>query len=33
LVEERESTTVVLPGDTLTMSDAGNLIIEIGHAP
>lgn len=32
LVEERESTTVVLPGDQLYISDAGNLIIEIGKA-
>jgi N-methylhydantoinase A/oxoprolinase/acetone carboxylase beta subunit len=30
LVEERESTTVVLPGDTLRLSELGNLIIEIG---
>jgi N-methylhydantoinase A len=30
LVEERESTTVVLPGDLVTVSEAGNLVIEIG---
>jgi N-methylhydantoinase A len=30
LVEERESTTVVLPGDTIAISPSGNLIIEIG---
>ncbi|MGE0522885.1 MAG: hydantoinase/oxoprolinase family protein [Variibacter sp.] len=30
LVEERESTTVVLPGDVVFISDAGNLVIEIG---
>jgi N-methylhydantoinase A len=29
LVEERECTTVVLPGDTLHVSERGNLIIEI----
>jgi N-methylhydantoinase A len=29
LVEERESTTVVLPGDLLSLSQAGNLIIDI----
>lgn len=29
LVEERESTAVVLPGDTVSVSDAGNLIIDI----
>ena len=32
LVQERESTTVVLPGDRVTLSSAGNLIIEIGVA-
>ncbi len=32
LVEERESTTVVLPGDLVTVSAAGNLVIEIGAA-
>ncbi len=32
LVEERESTTVVLPGDAMRLSGAGNLIIEIGGA-
>jgi N-methylhydantoinase A len=32
LVEERESTTVILPGDTITMTTAGNLLIEIGSA-
>lgn len=30
LVEERESTTVVLPGDILFLTDCGNLMIEIG---
>jgi N-methylhydantoinase A len=30
LIEERESTTVVLPGDTASISVHGNLIIEIG---
>lgn len=30
LVEERESTTVVLPGDTLFLTERGNLMIEIG---
>lgn len=30
MVEERESTTVVLPGDTATISAHGNLIIDIG---
>jgi N-methylhydantoinase A len=30
LVEERESTAVVLPGDIVSASPAGNLIIEIG---
>jgi len=29
LVEERESTTVVLPGDALSLSTVGNLIIDI----
>jgi len=32
LVEERESTTVVLPGDALYLSMHGNLIIDIGAA-
>jgi N-methylhydantoinase A len=32
LVEERESTTVVLPGDLVTVGAAGNLVIEIGAA-
>jgi len=32
LVEERESTTVVLPGDALRLSVHGNLIIDIGAA-
>ncbi|TDR92937.1 hydantoinase/oxoprolinase family protein [Enterovirga rhinocerotis] len=32
LVEERESTTVVLPGDTIAITPAGNLMIEIGAA-
>jgi N-methylhydantoinase A len=30
LVEERECTTVILPGDVVRVSAAGNLIIEIG---
>lgn len=30
LVEERESTTVVLPGDTVALSANGNLVITIG---
>ncbi len=30
LVEERESTTVVLPGDMASLSASGNLVIEIG---
>jgi N-methylhydantoinase A len=30
LVEERESTTVVLPGDVLTLTPSGNLMIDIG---
>ena len=29
LVEERESTTVVLPGDTMRLSPLGNLIIDV----
>jgi N-methylhydantoinase A/oxoprolinase/acetone carboxylase beta subunit len=33
LVEERESTTVVLPGDVVTITEAGNLMIEIGAGP
>ncbi len=33
LVEERESTTVVLPGDVLTLTPSGNLMIEIGGRP
>jgi len=32
LVEERESTTVVLPGDTVALSANGNLVIMVGHA-
>jgi N-methylhydantoinase A len=32
LIEERESTTVVQPGDTLTVSERGNLIIDIEPA-
>ncbi|GGG19559.1 methylhydantoinase [Caldovatus sediminis] len=32
LVEERESTTVVLPGDRVSVSAAGNLVIAIGDA-
>jgi N-methylhydantoinase A/oxoprolinase/acetone carboxylase beta subunit len=29
LIEEREATTVVLPGDVATVGDAGHLVIEI----
>ena len=29
LVEERESTIVVLPGDTVSVSSSGNLIVDI----
>jgi N-methylhydantoinase A len=32
LLEERESTTVVLPGDRISVSAAGNLVIEVGGA-
>jgi N-methylhydantoinase A len=32
LVEERESTTVVLPGDALSLTQCGNLLIEIGRS-
>jgi N-methylhydantoinase A/oxoprolinase/acetone carboxylase beta subunit len=32
LVEERESTTVVLPGDTVALSANGNLVITVGEA-
>lgn len=32
LVEERESTTVVLPGDVVTVSRQGNLVVDIGAA-
>jgi N-methylhydantoinase A len=32
LVEERESTTVVLPGDVVSVTEAGNLMIAIGGA-
>jgi len=32
LVEERECTTVVLPGDTVSLSALGNLVIDIGGA-
>jgi N-methylhydantoinase A len=32
LVEERESTTVVLPGDTVALSANGNLVITVGDA-
>jgi N-methylhydantoinase A len=32
LVEERESTTVVLPGDTVALSASGNLVITVGEA-
>jgi N-methylhydantoinase A len=32
LVEERESTTVVLPGDTVALSENGNLVITVGDA-
>jgi N-methylhydantoinase A len=31
LVEERESTTVVLPGDTVALSENGNLVITVGE--
>lgn len=31
LIEEREATTVVLPGDTASVSAAGHLVIEIGR--
>ena len=31
LVEERECTTVVLPGDTVSLSAVGNLVIKIGE--
>jgi N-methylhydantoinase A len=30
LVEERESTTLVLPGDTVELSENGNLVISVG---
>jgi N-methylhydantoinase A len=33
LVEERESTTVVLPGDSLSVTQSGNLLISIGGKP
>jgi N-methylhydantoinase A len=32
LVEERESTTVVLPGDTVSLTARGNLLIEVGKS-
>jgi N-methylhydantoinase A len=32
LVEERESTTVVLPGDTVALSANGNLVLTVGEA-
>jgi N-methylhydantoinase A len=32
LVEEKESTTVVLPGDVVTVTRSGNLMITIGGA-
>jgi len=32
LIEEREATTVVLPGDTASVSDAGHLVIDIRRA-
>jgi N-methylhydantoinase A len=31
VIEEREATTVVPPGDVVTVSDAGNLVIEIAR--
>jgi N-methylhydantoinase A len=31
IVEEHASTTVVFPGDTLTVDDFGNLVIEVGR--
>ncbi len=31
IVEERESTTVVLPGDTVTVGPSGHMVIEIGY--
>ena len=32
LVEEHASTTVVFPGDALTVDRFGNLVIEIGNS-
>ncbi len=32
LVEERESTIVVLPGDVVSVSQAGNVVIDIRAA-
>jgi N-methylhydantoinase A len=32
LVEEHASTTVVLPGDRLTVDDYGNLVIDIARS-
>ena len=31
IVEERESTTVVLPGDEVTISPSGHMIVEVGY--
>lgn len=31
IVEEREATTVVLPGDTVTISPSGHMIIKVGY--
>ena len=31
IVEERESTTVVLPGDTVTVGPSGHMVIEVGY--
>ena len=33
LVEERECTTIVLPGDTVSLSAAGNLVIDMRSGP
>jgi N-methylhydantoinase A/oxoprolinase/acetone carboxylase beta subunit len=33
IVEEREATTLILPGDTATVSPAGHLTIAMGDAP
>jgi N-methylhydantoinase A/oxoprolinase/acetone carboxylase beta subunit len=31
IVEERESTTLVLPGDVVTVSSSGHLLIKVGY--